>query len=87
MVIHFINIQILVLGLSGSLCVSESAISDSTSLSLQCSEVYGQRSGRVAVWRANERKGRGDALSDIRGGGAVETGSVGQWVTGPGEHR
>lgn len=25
-----------------------------------------------------------EALSDIRGGGAVGTGSVGQWVTGPG---
>lgn len=58
-------------------------MSDSPSLSLQCSEVSGQQS-RVAVWRARERKGRGDALSDIRGGGAVETGSVGQWVTGPG---
>lgn len=37
------------------------------------------------MWRAREGRGRGDALSDIRrGGGAVETGSVGQWVTGPG---
>lgn len=38
----------------------------------------------VSVWHAKEKKGRGDALSDIRGGGAVKTGSVGQWVTGLG---
>lgn len=31
-----------------------------------------------------KKKRRGDALSDTRGGGAVKSSSVGQWVSGPG---
>lgn len=46
--------------------------------------IHGQQSGHVTEWRAEERKGRGDVFSDVRGGGVVKTGSVGQWVTGPG---
>lgn len=46
--------------------------------------IHGQQSGHVTEWRAEEREGRGDVFSDVRGGGVVKTGSVGQWVTGPG---
>jgi len=39
-------------------------------------------SGHIADWHVRGQKGRVDALSDMRDAYAVETGSVGQWVTG-----
>lgn len=60
-----------------------SAVSDSPSVSLRVAS----RPCRSVACEGNKR-GTSDALSDIRGGGrggggAIKSGAVGQWVTGP----